>query len=67
MKISIEGLPALLQFTPYSMSQIASIIQERLDKVGSNIIDKMAVQFCARKVSSMSGDIRKALDILRYF
>ncbi|XP_065656490.1 cell division control protein 6 homolog isoform X2 [Hydra vulgaris] len=58
-------LPALLQFTPYSMPQIVSIIQERLGKVGGDIIDPMAIQFCARKVSSMSGDIRKAFDILK--
>lgn len=30
------------------------------------IMDASAVQFCARKVSAVSGDARKALDICRY-
>lgn len=29
------------------------------------IVDASAVQFCARKVSAVSGDARKALDICR--
>ena len=32
---------------------------------GNNILDTSAVQFCARKVSAMAGDMRKALDICR--
>ena len=32
---------------------------------GNNILDASAVQFCARKVSAMAGDMRKALDICR--
>lgn len=30
------------------------------------ILDAAAVQFCARKVSAVSGDARKALDICRW-
>lgn len=30
------------------------------------VMDASAVQFCARKVSAVSGDARKALDICRY-
>lgn len=30
---------------------------------GISILDTSAVQFCARKVSAMAGDMRKALDI----
>jgi len=43
------------------------IIQDRLSLVeaGSSILDAAAVQFCARKVSAMAGDMRKALDICR--
>lgn len=36
-------------------------------KIGSSDIDPMAIQFCARKVHAITGDVRKALDILRYF
>lgn len=35
-------------------------------KIGSSDIDPMAIQFCARKVHAITGDVRKALDILRY-
>lgn len=31
-----------------------------------SVMDASAVQFCARKVSAVSGDARKALDICRY-
>lgn len=57
--------PLLLQFPPYSKDDIASILQERLKEINSNVVDNTAIQFCARKVSAMSGDARKALDILR--
>ena len=30
------------------------------------IVDPAAIEFCARKVSSVHGDLRKALDICRY-
>lgn len=33
---------------------------------GAGLIEPMAVQFCARKVASVHGDVRKALDICRY-
>lgn len=33
---------------------------------GEGVLDAAAVQFCARKVSAVSGDARKALDICRY-
>ena len=29
------------------------------------MVDSMAVQFCARKVAAVHGDLRKALDICR--
>ena len=32
---------------------------------GSSIVDVSAVQFCARKIAAVSGDMRKALDICR--
>ena len=41
-----------------------AIIANRLSAT-PNIFDKMAVQFCASKVSAANGDIRKALDICR--
>ncbi|KAM9295993.1 cell division control protein 6 homolog [Gastrophryne carolinensis] len=58
--------PQLLNFSPYSKDQIATILQERLKRVsGDQVLDNAAIQFCARKVSAVSGDARKALDICR--
>ena len=63
----IKCRPQLLHFPPYTKDQIVTILQERL---GSNsgtqtVVDPMAVQFCARKVSAVHGDLRKALDVCR--
>ncbi|XP_020661541.3 cell division control protein 6 homolog [Pogona vitticeps] len=58
--------PQLLNFPPYNKDQLVSILQERLKQVsGEQVLDNAAIQFCARKVSSISGDARKALDICR--
>uniref|UniRef100_A0A8C8S824 Cell division control protein n=1 Tax=Pelusios castaneus TaxID=367368 RepID=A0A8C8S824_9SAUR len=58
--------PQLLNFPPYTKEQIAFILQERLKQVsGDQVLDSTAVQFCARKVSAVSGDARKALDVCR--
>ena len=64
----VKCRPKLLHFPPYTKDQIVTILQERL---GSNsegtqtVVDPMAVQFCARKVSAVHGDLRKALDVCR--
>ncbi|XP_058257642.1 cell division control protein 6 homolog [Hemibagrus wyckioides] len=58
--------PQLLHFPPYSRQELAAIVQDRLTQVsGEGVLDAAAVQFCARKVSAVSGDARKALDICR--
>ncbi|XP_043969462.1 cell division control protein 6 homolog [Gambusia affinis] len=58
--------PLLLHFPPYSRQELSAIIQDRLSKVSAEgLLDASAVQFCARKVSAVSGDARKALDICR--
>ncbi|XP_069490675.1 cell division control protein 6 homolog [Ambystoma mexicanum] len=58
--------PQLLNFPPYTKDQIATILQERLKQVsGEQVLDNAAIQFCARKVSAVSGDARKALDVCR--
>ncbi|XP_051013792.1 cell division control protein 6 homolog [Acomys russatus] len=58
--------PRLLNFPPYTRNQIATILQDRLNEVSSDqVLDSAAIQFCARKVSAVSGDIRKALDVCR--
>ncbi|XP_072269792.1 cell division control protein 6 homolog [Pyxicephalus adspersus] len=57
--------PQLLNFSPYTKDQIATILQDRLTQVSGQVLDNVAIQFCARKVSAVSGDARKALDICR--
>ncbi|XP_016057737.1 PREDICTED: cell division control protein 6 homolog isoform X2 [Miniopterus natalensis] len=58
--------PQLLNFPPYTKNQIATILQDRLNQVSRDqILDNAAIQFCARKVSAVSGDVRKALDVCR--
>ncbi|XP_063062541.1 cell division control protein 6 homolog [Engraulis encrasicolus] len=58
--------PQLLHFPPYSRQELTAIVQDRLTQVGGEgVLDASAVQFCARKVSAVSGDARKALDICR--
>ncbi|XP_054043497.1 cell division control protein 6 homolog [Rissa tridactyla] len=60
------GGPRLLHFPPYTREQLTAILQERLGQVaGDTVLDAAALQFCARKVSAVSGDARKALDVCR--
>ncbi|XP_061582175.1 cell division control protein 6 homolog [Cololabis saira] len=58
--------PLLLHFPPYSREELTAIVQDRLSQASAEgVLDVSAVQFCARKVSAVSGDARKALDICR--
>ncbi|XP_073875654.1 cell division control protein 6 homolog isoform X4 [Macaca fascicularis] len=58
--------PQLLNFPPYTRNQIVAILQDRLTQVSRDqVLDNAAIQFCARKVSAVSGDVRKALDVCR--
>nr|XP_031541882.1 cell division control protein 6 homolog isoform X2 [Vicugna pacos] len=58
--------PQLLNFPPYTKNQIATILQDRLNQASKDqVLDNAAIQFCARKVSAVSGDVRKALDVCR--
>lgn len=59
--------PQLLHFQPFTMNQIVSILQDRLQASngGTEVLDSIALQLCARKVAAVSGDIRKALDVCR--
>ncbi|KAJ1736247.1 AAA ATPase [Coemansia biformis] len=62
--------PLLLNFNPYQVTDIVSILQSRLDSVASGtaaepLIQRAALELCARKVAATSGDLRKALDVCR--
>jgi len=61
--------PLFLNFLPYNKKQIEDIIKNRLipfelpDKVP--IIEHDAIELCARKISTSSGDLRKGLQIVQ--
>lgn len=66
--------PELLPFLPYTTAQVKAIIIKRLksllpkDKAESDYIpffQPVAIELCSRKVSSQTGDLRKAFEICR--
>ncbi|MCJ1443159.1 MAG: AAA ATPase [Stictis urceolatum] len=62
--------PQLLPFVPYTVTQIASVITARLKTLSSHssyvpFVHPTAIQFCAKKVASQTGDLRKAFDLIR--
>ncbi|VDM51795.1 unnamed protein product [Angiostrongylus costaricensis] len=56
---------ARICFQPYEFQQIEHIILDRL-KEAVNTVEVEAIQFAARKVAAVTGDLRKAMDILRH-
>ncbi|RDA84451.1 hypothetical protein CP532_2155 [Ophiocordyceps camponoti-leonardi (nom. inval.)] len=65
--------PELLVFLPYTAAQVRNIIVTRLQSLmpsGSDesyvpFIHPAAIELCSRKVSSQTGDLRKAFEICR--
>ncbi|KAL1498354.1 hypothetical protein ABEB36_009167 [Hypothenemus hampei] len=61
-----ELKPQLLHFAPYTKEQIINIFTSRLKAAGaSDVFNPLALQMLAGKVASVSGDVRRALDIGR--
>jgi len=56
------GLTRLI-FQPYTHSELEEIVKLRLEEL--NVFDMDAITFAARKVASVSGDARRALEICR--
>lgn len=54
-----------IQFPGYSYDQIKQIIESRLEDIPGKVVEKDAVEFASRKIASVSGDARRALDICR--
>lgn len=63
LKSAVTVAPLQLSFPAYTRTEIHDIITSRL--VGEAVIKPAAVKFLAGKISSVSGDIRKALDVCR--
>jgi origin recognition complex subunit 1 len=53
-----------ISFAPYTHQQIQTVIHSRLESVDA--FNASAIELCARKVASFSGDLRKALQICRH-
>ncbi|QSZ30356.1 hypothetical protein DSL72_004879 [Monilinia vaccinii-corymbosi] len=54
-----------ITFPGYTHEQLQTIITSRLADVPKHLIHPDAIQFASRKVASVSGDARRALDICR--
>ncbi|KAL3438575.1 P-loop containing nucleoside triphosphate hydrolase protein [Aspergillus tetrazonus] len=67
--------PLLLPFLPYNASQIAGVVIERLrsllpegqveDPNFIPFVQPAAIQLCAKKVASQTGDLRKAFELIK--
>lgn len=66
--------PSLLPFLPYTTAQIKAIITARLRTLLPSdtktpdfvpFLHPIAIDVCARKVAGQTGDLRKALDLIR--
>jgi origin recognition complex subunit 1 len=53
-----------INFQPYTTAQLEQIVHARLGGT-TDVLSKDAVKFAAMKVSSISGDARRVLDICR--
>lgn len=62
-------MPIQISFPPYNADEIFQILSDRLNQENTNdeacLIKPMALKFLAKKISSVSGDVRKALDVCR--
>ncbi|KAL4937013.1 hypothetical protein BDV06DRAFT_203806 [Aspergillus oleicola] len=67
--------PLLLPFLPYNASQIANVVIDRLrsllpenqteDPNFIPFVQPAAIQLCAKKVASQTGDLRKAFELVK--
>lgn len=70
LQVSPAYKPTLLHYPPYTKQEIMDIITARLkegakDVSGQSVITPRAIAFLAGKIASLSGDLRKALDVCR--
>jgi len=55
-----------LNFLPYNRDQIREVLIQRLTDAGAlHVFEETAIQLCAMRVAATSGDVRKALQVLR--
>ncbi|KAA1065666.1 Origin recognition complex, subunit 1 [Puccinia graminis f. sp. tritici] len=54
-----------IQFKPYNHHQLMEILEMRLEELKDGVFVKDAIQWVSKKISSLTGDVRKALDLCR--
>ncbi|KAL4997233.1 P-loop containing nucleoside triphosphate hydrolase protein [Aspergillus recurvatus] len=75
-QLKVKNLkPLLLPFLPYNASQIAGVVVDRLrsllpggraeDPNFIPFVQPAAIQLCAKKVASQTGDLRKAFELIK--
>ncbi|XP_031123021.1 cell division control protein 6 homolog B [Ipomoea triloba] len=62
---SLNCKPMVITFRAYSKDQIIMILRQRLAALPYIVFQPQALELCARKIASASGDMRKALSICR--
>jgi len=68
LKLRENICPEHLTFAAYSKKEISNIITSRLQSVSmssEDVIKPAAISFLSAKISALSGDVRKALDVCR--
>ncbi|KAM3721493.1 Cell division control protein [Dirofilaria immitis] len=60
LKHKLKSIPELIIFAPYSEVQLHRILSKKL-----KINDGSAIELCARKVAAITGDARKAVQVMR--
>lgn len=54
-----------LVFSQYKHDQLIEILSSRLEGLGG-VVDPVAVKMAARTVAKVTGDARRALDVMRW-
>ena len=72
LQVSAAYTPTLLHYPPYTKQQIMDILTARITEAqlqqqdqAQPVITTRAIAFLAGKIASLSGDLRKALDVAR--
>lgn len=66
LKTKVSLQPELLNFPPYTKTELANIITHRLKNAEvSEVFPASAIQLLAAKIASFRGDVRYALDVTR--
>ena len=60
--------PVQLHFKPYTAAELQKIICQRVESACNDQlqITPSAIEYCARRISAVTGDVRKALDVCRW-